>query len=208
MTHTSGLANLPRACNTSLADLSDPFAKYTTEYFDEKVVPVLAKRHRGSVGAFNCSHLGCAVLTRLLEVFTGHDWWTLASTHVFTPLTIKDASINPAPECVPVLRAWTGAIRKQWTDSEPFVGAGGLHSTFDALGQYAMAVAQRSRGVEPRGWVSSRTLRWHNGHNRDHGAFAGFSHDGSRIVTVHTLGFNAGRSNKTATTLERCHPLA
>lgn len=53
--------------------------------------------------------------------------------------------------------------------------------------------------------MNDPTLWWHNGHNKDHGAFIGVSHDSSRIVTIHTLGYNAGRADKLAARLER-HP--
>ncbi|MFD7510506.1 hypothetical protein ACFV5N_14390 [Streptomyces sp. NPDC059853] len=81
-----------------------------------------------------------------------------------------------------------------------------MHGSFNALEQYATAIAAQSPGVKPFGWMDDPTLWWHNGHNLDHGAFIGVSHDGTRVITVHTLGYNAGRADKTATRLERQHP--
>lgn len=201
VTHTSGLPRVPRNMITTPAEARDPYAKYTTAYFNTEVVPTLAEQHSGTVGSFDYSNLGYAVLTSVLETAAGRDWWTLATEEVFTPLGIDDVSICPDPERVPVLRTWTGGIRRQWTDTGPFIGAGGVHGTFDALEQYAAAVAAQSPGVKPLGWMADQTLWWHNGHNRDHGAFIGVSPDGSRTVTVHTLGYACGRADKIAARL-------
>ena len=205
VTHTSGLPRVPKDIIATMSEARDPYAKYTTAYFDADVLPTLAEQHSGTVGSFDYSNLGYAVLTRLLEVVTGRDWWTLATDEVFAPLGITDVSIRPAPERVPVLRTWTGGIRKQWTDTGPFIGAGGVHGSFDALEQYAAAIAQQTPGAKPLGWMDDPTLWWHNGHNRDHGAFIGVSPDRSRVVTVHTLGYNVGRADKIAAGLERRH---
>jgi CubicO group peptidase (beta-lactamase class C family) len=206
--HTSGLPRIPKGMITTVAEARDPYVKFTTAYFDAEVSPALAEQHRGTVGSFEYSNLGYAVLTRLLEVVTGRDWWSLASDEVFTPLGITGVSIHPAPERVPVLRTWTGGVRQQWTDTGPFIGAGGICGTFEALEQYGTAIAAQSRGVRPFGWMDDPTLWWHNGHNRDHGAFIGVSHDGVRSVTAHTLGYNAGRADQIAATLERHYPQA
>ncbi|NKE09025.1 MULTISPECIES: serine hydrolase domain-containing protein [Kocuria] len=206
VTHTSGLPRLPQGIITGAVEARDPYAKYTTAYFDAEVLPTLAAQHSGTVGSFDYSNLGYAVLTRLLEAITEQDWWTLATENVFDPLGITDVSIDPAPERVPVIRTWTGGIRKQWKDTGPFIGAGGVQGTFDALEQYATAIARQSPGVKPLGWMDDPTLWWHNGHNKDHGALIGVSRDGSRILTIHTLGYNAGRADKLAARLERQHP--
>lgn len=206
VTHTSGLPRVPAGMITNLAEARDPYAKYTTAYVDAEVLPVLAEQHSGAVGSFAYSNLGYAVLTRLLEVVAGRDWWTLATDEVFAPLEITDVSVRPASERVPVLRTWMGGIRQQWTDAGPFIGAGGVHGTFDALEQYAMAIARHAPEVKPVGWMEHPTFWWHNGHKRDHGAFISVSHDGLRVVTVHTLGCVVGRADKIAVGLERRHP--
>ena len=201
--HTSGLPRVPKGMITTLAEARDPYAKYTTAYFDDEVLPTLAEQRTDTLGTFDYSNLGYAVLTRLLEVVTERDWWTLATREVFTPLGITDVAICPDPARVPVLRTWTGSVRQQWADTGPFIGAGGVHGTFDALEQYATSIAAQSPGVKPFGWMEDPELWWHNGHNRDHGAFIGVSRDGSRVVTVHTLGYNAGQADKIAARLER-----
>lgn len=202
VTHTSGLPRVPKGMIASLAEARDPYAKYTTAHFDSEVTPALLEQHDGTVGSFDYSNLGYAVLTRLLEVATGRDWWTLATDEVFAPLGITDVSIKPPPDRVPVLRTWAGGTRAQWIDTGPFIGAGGVHGTFDALEEYTAAIAARSPGVKPFGWMGDAGLWWHNGHNRDHGTFIGISPDGSRVVTVHTLGYNAGRADRIAAGLE------
>ncbi|TSI11735.1 serine hydrolase [Brevibacterium aurantiacum] len=201
--HTSGLPRLPKGMIRTAADARDPYAKYTTERFDSDVLPDISEQMRGPVGSFEYSNLGYAVLTRVLEVATGHDWWTLAERHVFTPLGVTDVSIHPDPNNVPVLLTWAGRACKQWKLSGPFVGAGGLHGTFDALERYATARAQQTPGEKPFGWMDDGDQYWHDGGTLDHAAFVGVSHDGSKVVTVHTLGYDEGQVNKTAVRLKR-----
>lgn len=204
MTHTSGL---PREAQDFAVTARDPYAKYTAAHFDAEVVPALARQHEGVVGPFAYSNLGYAVLTRVLEVVTGRNWWTLAVQEVFDPLGITDIAPSTDPARSPVLRTWAGTVRKQFTDTGPFIGTGGVHGTFDALERYAIAVSREHPGSTPMGWIEDATLWWHNGHNRDHGAFVGVSHDGSRVLTVHTLGHRVGRTDKVAARLERRYPL-
>lgn len=206
-THTSGLPQAPRNMVATLGEARDPYAKYTNEYFDAEVLPTLAEQLDGTAGSFRYSNLGYAVLTRLLEVASGRDWWALAMDEVFAPLGISGVSISPDPKRVPLLRSWTGGILRQWTDTGPFIGAGGVHGTFDALEQYATAVAAQSNGAKPFGWMADDALWWHNGHNLHHGAFIGVSYDGSRVITVHTLGHRSGRADRIAARLERKLPL-
>lgn len=201
--HTSGLPRLPKGMIKTTADARDPYAKYTTERFDSDVLPDISEQLRGPVGSFEYSNLGYAVLTRLLEVATGNNWWTLAERHVFTPLGVTDVSIDPDPNSVPVLHTWTGRACRQWKLSGPFVGAGGLHGTFDALERYAITRAQQTPGEKPFGWGDDGEQYWHDGGTLDHAAFVGISYDGLKAVTVHTLGYNAGRVNKTAARLKR-----
>ncbi len=75
-----------------------------------------------------------------------------------------------------------------------------------ALEHYATAIAATSPGMKPLGWMEDKTLFWHNGHNRDHGAFVGVSPDSSGTITVHTLGYLPGRADKTVRMLERQFP--
>lgn len=198
--HTSGLPRVPADMFTDPKDLVDPYARYTTEYFDEHVIPNLHKKHSGTVGVYDYSNLGYAVLTRILEIATGRSWWELAEELVLSPAGVTDATVTPDPARVPTLHTWTGKVREQWTDTGPFIGAGGLSSTFDGLDQYAHFAAQSHRAGEPLpGWQHTGALVWHNGHNRDHGAFIGFTPD--LVVTVHTLGHRTGTADRIATRL-------
>lgn len=201
--HTSGLPRLPRNIIRTRADAQDPYAKFTSGYFDEEVLPDLSEQLCGHPGSTLYSNLGYAVLTRLLEVATGDDWWTLAKRHVFTPLGVANVSICPEQQRVPVLRSWTGHICRKWKFAGPFVGVGGLHGTHDALERYAITRTQRTPGEKPFGWLDDGDLYWHDGGTLDQGTFVGVSHDGSRVITVHTLGYNAGRVNRTAARLNR-----
>lgn len=202
--HTSGLPRLPKHIVTNREEAKDPYAKYTHEYFDREVLPQLALWHNpAKLGTMNYSNLGYAVLTRALEEASDDGWWRLAQSHVFEPLGIADVACAPDPERSPEVKNRNGSVRSQWTDTGPFIGAGGVHSSFDALEQYAAAVAALTPGTKPLGWMDDKTLFWHNGHNRDHGAFVGVSPDGSRVITVHTLGYLLGRADRTVRMLER-----
>lgn len=202
--HTSGLPRLPKNLVTSRQEANDPYAKYTHAYFDREVLPQLALWHQpGKAGTMGYSNLGYAVLTRALEEASDRGWWSLATHEVFEPLGITDVTCAPDPTRSPVLYNRNGSVRAQWTDTGPFIGAGGVHGSFDALEQYVTAIAAANVGTKPLGWMADKTLFWHNGHNRDHGAFAGFSPDGSRTITVHTLGFLPGRADKTVRMLEK-----
>lgn len=202
--HTSGLPRIPTDMFTDPKDLVDPYARYTNEYFDTQVIPHLHEKNNGTVGVYDYSNLGYAVLTRILETATGRSWWELADELVLTPAGVTDATITPDPAHVAVLHTWTGKVRKQWTDVGPFIGAGGLVSTFDGLEQYAHHVAQSLRAGESLlGWQRTGQFVWHNGHNRDHGAFVGFTPD--LVVTVHTLGYRSGTADRIATRLLHAH---
>lgn len=198
--HTSGLPRLPADMFTDPKDLVDPYARYTNEYFDAQVVPHLNDKHNGTVGVYDYSNLGYAVLTWILKTVTGRSWWDLADELVLTPAGVADATITPDLAQVPVLHTWTGKVRKQWSNVGPFVGAGGIVSTFEGLEQYAHHAAQSHLGGKSLpGWQHTGQFVWHNGHNKDHGAFIGFTPD--LVVTVHTLGYRSGTADRIATRL-------
>ena len=48
----------------TVSEARDPCAKHTAAYFDDEVLPTLAEQHGGTVGTFDYSNLGCAVLTQ------------------------------------------------------------------------------------------------------------------------------------------------
>lgn len=202
VTHTSGLPRLPPGIISTIAEARDPYAKYTTAYFDAEVLPQLAQQLAGGQRSFEYSNLGYAVLTRLLERATGETWWELAKQHVFAPLGISQVAVQPRRGDVPVLRNWAGNERKQWTDPGPFVGAGGLHGSFDALEEYAVATACAGPGRVPLGWMESARFWWYNGQTRDHGAFVAVSRDGARTIAVHTLGHRVGAADRIAHRIE------
>lgn len=201
--HTSGLPRLPLGHIRATADARDPYVRYTTELFDAEILPGLADRRRRQPGTFDYSNLGYAVLTRLLEVVAEDGWWTLAKRHVFTPIGITDVSICPDPRRVPVLQTWTGRICQRWTFSGPFIGTGGLHGTFEALERFATARMQQTPRYRPLGWMDNGDLHWHSGGTLDHSAFVGVSHDGSRVITAHTLGHRHQRVGRIAARLQR-----
>lgn len=213
ITHTSGLPAMPSDVLATWAERKNPFAKYTTARFDEQIVPRLGEEHTGRVGVYAYSNLGYAVLTRILEIVAGQTWWQLARESILNPWGVSDVAVNHVDQLDAVdrertleLRTWTGAHRGTWIDTGPFVGAGGLLGTFDALERYAIAARANAGPGRPCGWMRSATLWWHNGHNRDQGAFVGISDTGERVVTVHAIGHRVGASDRIATRLVRRHP--
>lgn len=209
ITHTSGLPSMPSDLRLRDGEWRDPFAKYTPAYFDEVTVPRLSLEHTGRIGTRAYSNLGYAVLTRLLERAAGEGWWDLVRKHVLAPCGVTDvATTADRSDRVPVLHNWAGQVRSTWVDTGPFIGAGGILSTFDELEKYMLAARRRHLpGGRPPGWEKSPTLWWHNGHNRDQGAFVGVDDAAQRVITVHTLGYRVGTADKVATRLERRFPV-
>ena len=201
LSHTSGLPRLPQGVPFAAAD---PYARFTTTYFDEHVVPTLGTLHDGTVGTWRYSNLGYAVLTRVVERRTGQDWARLARDLVLDPLGLDETTTWHDPERIARLRTWTGKVRSTWVDTGPFIGAGGLLSTFDDLCRYAQRIAAAPwTGHRPVGWMRSKDLWWHNGHNRDQGALVGFDDGGATTVVVHTLGHRFGTADRRAAKLIR-----
>jgi D-alanyl-D-alanine-carboxypeptidase/D-alanyl-D-alanine-endopeptidase len=201
--HTSGLPRVP----TGMGDVFDPYAAFTTERFDLQVVPTLAAERREPKPTPDYSNLGYAVLTRVLEEATGERWWELARARVLEPLGVVDVDVDPPADRRPVVRGWNGSPRAPWTmRTGPFVGAGGLWGTFDALERYATAAA---RHIGPDawapGWQVAGAVRWHNGHVRDSGSFVAVDTASDRVVTVHTLGRFVGTADRVARRLMRRH---
>lgn len=197
VSHTSGLPRVPADIHRGPEALSNPYGKYTDHYFDHETVPRLRDQHNGTVGNYEYSNLGYAVLTRVMEIAAGDDWWTLARQHVLEPLGVRDVSVDPDPDRIAVLHSWNGTPRSTWVDTGPFVGAGGFLGTFDALEQYALESHRNSLTQGDRaGWIRSRDWWWHNGHNRDQGVFVGVDEDAQWVITVHTLGRRAFTADK------------
>lgn len=118
------------------------------------------------------------------------------------PLGVLDVAVDPPAERRPGVRAWSGAPRDQWTvHTGPFVGAGGLWGTFDALERYASA-ALRHTGADAwgPGWQVAG-----NGHVRDSGSLVAVDTASDRVVTVHTLGRFIGTADRVAQRLVRRH---
>lgn len=210
VSHTSGLPPLPKSILASWGERRDPYAKYTNMYFDAEVVPRLHEEHTGQVGKYVYSNFGYAVLTRIIERTVEQTWWQMVRELVLMPWGLSDVAVNhvqhlteSSQERTLRLHTIAGRTRTTWIDTGPFVGAGGLMGTFNDLEKYARAAKEHSLDAGPIGWVKSPTLWWHNGHNRDQGAFVGVSHDGSRVITVHSAGHRVGTADRIAAKIER-----
>lgn len=198
--HYSGLRRMPSRSVAGRYSSADPFAVFTTEFFDDRVVPRLEHERTGPYGRHWYSNLGYAVLVRILEKATGRTWWDLARDLVFSPMAITDVGVDPTDPRVPELRTLDGTVRTHWALSAgPFVGAGGLIGTFDALESYAIA-SQRAAPKRDRmlGWSHGSGFWWHDGQVRDHGAWVGVDDAATRVITTHAIGHLIGAADATA----------
>lgn len=201
--HRAGLPRMPSRFGDDRYSMADPFEVFTTEFFDEQVLPELAGELTGEIGTYAYSNLGYAVLTRILETVTGRSWWDLAQELVLSPLGVTEVGVDPTDSRVPVLHSWAGVPRTHWMLANgPFVGAGGLLSTLEGLESYAHAsVVQAPDRDRPFGWRRGDGHWWHNGQTKDHGVWVGIDDDSSRVITVHAIGYVTGTAEATGARL-------
>lgn len=197
--HTSGLRRLPNGIESR----HDPYKKFTTNFFDENVVPNLTDLIEGEVGENEqYSNLGYAVLGRALEVETNMTWWGIVQRFCFDPLGVKGVAINPLDSKCAHATDRRGMPRNSWTMSDgPFLAAGGLWGSISTLEKYARAVSFRADGKKISGWRISGNMWWHNGHTRDAGAFVGVDMCGKMSVVVSTLNCSMGTADRVASNL-------
>lgn len=192
--HTSGLPAVP----PDIGWQANPWAKYTPAYFDAHVVPRLGIGQTLHVGRFSYSNLGYAVLTRALEVAAGASWPELVQREIFGPWGIGGVTTVHLPGRVAVLHDRWGRVREQWQDTGPFVGAGGLLSPLAGLTDFARGVARHLPSMP--GWIQVGDSWWHNGQNRDHGAYVEIR-PGRFAIAVHTVGHRPWTADRLAARL-------
>lgn len=184
--HRSGL---PRALPEQKPTLPDPYADWTTERFDERVLgdlPGLAAQ--GTPGAVSYSNLGYAVLALALERSQGAGWLDLVRRLIVAPLGVPADAVRLAPPEVvagaaPGARDAAGAPRgpaalvprdlrgrpvADWDASVgPFAASGGLCSTVpDMVRILRAALAAKSPlipGEGPHAWERASSRAWHAG---------------------------------------------
>ena len=192
--HRSGLPRLP----DGMDDRSDPYRGMTRERF-RGILPTLWGGVMDPSGRPpSYSNLGYALLTDLLEQCTGRTWQHLAVTHL-AALGVTGGVSTRMPDGGLVRKTLFGRTREPWSIGDgPFIGAGGLWGTLDALLVYAQATRERSGTLSscPPGWASSGGYRWHTGASRDCSAFVGFSDD--VVLAAGTIGFGPFEAEKVA----------
>jgi CubicO group peptidase (beta-lactamase class C family) len=185
--HRSGL---PRTLPEQRATLPDPYAGWTTERFDERVLGDLTNlAAQGAPGEVAYSNVGYAVLSRVLERIGGASWLELVREHVLAPLGVPgDAVVLAPPEASPTRTprgtgtAWAapdvpaalgardlrGRPVAEWDVSVgPFAASGGLCSTIPGMvGILRAALGAGSPllpGEGPHAWERQGSRAWHAG---------------------------------------------
>ncbi|MBG6181400.1 serine hydrolase domain-containing protein [Arthrobacter sp. CAN_A1] len=194
--HRSGLPRMPEG----MTDKDDPYRGMTMDRF-HKLLPAIWGTVTEPVNQDPIySNLGYAMLTDLLEKHTGHTWQHLAMSHL-SSLGITDGIYTEVPDGGLVRKTMLGRTRAPWSLSDgPFVGAGGLWGTLDALVDYGQASRLWSKALpmntNPPGWASSEDYWWHTGGSRDGSAIVLFNDD--VVLAASTLGFGPFEAGKVA----------
>lgn len=175
--HRSGL---PRALPEQKATLPDPYADWTTDRFDERVLgslPALAAL--GTAGEYAYSNLGYAVLARAIERSEGRAWLDLVREHVVQPLGVPGDAVlvappqTAAPEGQPGLSTLVPRTLRErpvaeWDTSRgPFAAAGGLCSTVPDMVRILRAALDADSPLlpepGPHAWTRRGRRAWHAG---------------------------------------------
>ncbi|MDM8084520.1 serine hydrolase domain-containing protein [Cellulomonas cellasea] len=193
--HRGGLA---RTLPEQRATLPDPYREWTTERFDERVLPDLeALATAVSPGVEAYSNTGYALLGRALEVSQRQGWIDLVRERLIAPLGMREEVMTVAPPDSPRAEASPGAgavalasrdLRERpvadWDVSTgPFAAAGGLCSTVPSMLAVLSAALEASSplapGAGPHAWTQAGALAAHQG---------ALSRSGSLLVVNTELG--------------------
>lgn len=178
--HRSGL---PRTLPEQKATLPDPYAGWTTEHFDERVLGDLSGLAAlGSPGEVAYSNVGYAVLARVLERTRGAGWLDLVREHVVAPLGVPAETVLLAPPEVSPAgppsrvggpaalgpRDLRGRPVAEWDVSVgPFAASGGLCSTVPGMSRILQAALAAGGpllpGDGPHAWERQGSRAWHAG---------------------------------------------
>ncbi|TYC96307.1 beta-lactamase family protein [Arthrobacter echini] len=194
--HRSGLPRMPEGMTAK----DDPYRGMTRDRFRE-LLPALWGGVVEPVGHDpDYSNLGYAVLTDVLEQHTDHTWQQLATTHL-SLLGITQDVYTDVPDGGLVRKTLLGRTREPWSLGDgPFIGAGGLWGTLDALITYGQASRDWSKtfpaSTNPPGWASSEDYWWHTGGSRDGSAIVLFND--VVVVAASTIGFGPFEAEKVA----------
>ena len=178
--HRSGL---PRALPEQKPTLPDPYAGWTTERFDARVLANLTDLAPEPAPTASYSNVGYAVLARTLEVSQGREWIDLVRARVVEPLGVPgDAVLLAPPVASPTAGASTppdgrtavgprslrGRPVADWDVSTgPFAAAGGLCSTLPDMARILRAALDAASplapGDGPHAWSNTGSRAWHAG---------------------------------------------
>jgi CubicO group peptidase (beta-lactamase class C family) len=204
----SGLPRLPS--NMSFADMSNPYADYTTEQLNTFLASHTLRREPGA--EFEYSNLGMGLLGNLLANRAGQSYEQLVKARILDPLGMSMTGITLTPEMrahlakghagpdtpavnwdLPSL-AGAGALRSTATDMLKFLAANLGEPQTDL--ERAMRLAQQPRfPISPNakiglGWINVTTKNgsfiYHDGGTGGYGAIVGM--DPTRNIGVVLLG--------------------
>jgi len=212
-TQNSGLPRLPD--NMSFADMSNPYADYTTDQLNQFLSTYQLPRDPGAEVEY--SNLGMGVLGNILAHRAGQSYEQLVQERILNPLGMTATAITLTPEMQAALaqgHSADGAPAALW-DLPTLAGAGALRSSMADMLKYlaanlgepqtdlerAMRSAHQPRAPFPPngqiglGWITLKTkagdsIVFHDGGTGGFGAIIGF--DPKRNVGLVLLGNRTG----------------
>ncbi len=196
ISHTSGLPRMP----DGMTDRADPYRDMTRQRFTTILPGLWAGAQQPEASEEEYSNLGYAVLTLFLEHVTGRTWAELAVSQLEI-MNVTEGVFTSPPHGGLVRKTLLGRVRSPWSLSDgPFIGAGGLWGTLDALAAYGVASRQwwnaAAVPVDPLGWRFSGGYWAHTGGSRDTSAIVVF--DDSIVLATATIGYGPYESEKVA----------
>lgn len=197
--HRSGL---PRILPEQRAVQDDPYSGWTTERFDDRVVPRLAELvAEGDPGQVSYSNLGYAVLARALERSQGRDWIALVRERVVEPLGVPGESVMlaapggsdcPGPRTVASRDLRQRPLQDWDVSTGPYSAAGGLCSTVPTMVHLLRTALDRGSalapGDGPHAWEQQGSRAWHAGALLRSGSLLVVDISTRRAAAAHAVG--------------------
>ncbi|WP_085371093.1 serine hydrolase domain-containing protein [Leifsonia sp. NCR5] len=193
--HRSGLA---RCLPEQEADFDAPYEGWSSESFDDQVIPRLpALMGRPS----QYSNLGYALLARVIEVASCLPLLDAVRTFVIVPSGIAGNALSAASRDADVCRAKsvTGAVLHDWSVTGPWVAAAGFASSPPTLA--SIVTHQSAPGGlldprrTPRPWLGEAPRFFHDGALRHSGCVVAADIATGGVAVAHALGGPRGTGN-------------
>lgn len=214
VTHTSGLARVPKNISKTVIDRMNPYANYR----DDDLMAAVMQEKRPSRRRWNYSNYGFGLLGWLLAKRTGQRLDEMMNEWIFAPLHMAQSSvaIPSSASLLPVFKA-NGKSAKHWEFHDAMAGAGAVHSTVSDMLRYLEAhlrdggtlyrALERSRqelhAIDAKrgtamayGWMMQREkdgsmTYWHNGATYGSCSFAMFNREKQiGLVILSNCGFS------------------